>query len=60
MSALLLKEDSEILGKVLRVGLTGGPGDLGTPRGPTDPFVELAELTTELEGEGGPADLAER
>ena len=63
--ALLVKEDSDLLAKVLRVGITGSPGDASARA--TDPYVELTELAAELkaeaekaQAEGGSAEPAER
>ena len=46
LSPLLLKEDAELLTKVLRVGITGTAGDASARGG--DPYVELTDLAAEL------------
>lgn len=51
--ALLLKEDTDLLTKVLRVGITGMAGDASARGG--DPYVELAELAAELKSEAADA-----
>ena len=49
LSPLLLKEDAELLTKVLRVGITGTAGDASARGG--DPYVELTDLAAELKSE---------
>jgi ubiquitin conjugation factor E4 B len=49
LSPLLLKEDAELLSKVLRVGITGTAGDASARGG--DPYVELTDLAAELKSE---------
>ena len=61
---LLLKDDAEILTKVLRVGVEGAAVPPATPRGgsaePAEAFVELTELAAELEAEANGQEAAAR
>lgn len=53
LSPLLLKEDADLLSKVLRVGITSTAGDASARGG--DPYVEMTDLAAELKAEA--ADL---
>jgi len=55
LSPLLLKEDAELLSKVLRVGITGTAGDASARGG--DPYVELKDLAAELKSEAAELKL---
>ena len=49
LSPLLLKEDAELLSKVLRVGITSTAGDASARGG--DPYLEMTDLAAELKSE---------
>ena len=51
--ALLLKEDSDLMSKVLRVGIDGTSGDASARGG--EPYVELTDLAAELKSEAADA-----
>ena len=55
LSPFLLKEDAELLSKVLRVGITSTAGDASARGG--DPYLEMTDLAAELKSEAAELKL---